>query len=384
MNKLYNTQKDFTIGFRKFLTQSVPNIRKTQLNILPHIILGMILSESCVPIDIAKELKNGFSFVQIDSIIKRIRRFFNNKLFKPYEFYNKLISFIINDFKLSHNDKNIYITFDHMFSKHNYTVFMFTMRIGTFGIPIWFKCFKDYSDNDAFKFETIEEGIKSVSNLFENTDFNLIFLADRWFGSPKILDIINSLGHTYCVRLKGNISVYFNNLKTKAKKLKHRKYHSVTHNDVSITSDRFKTTIVYSSTFNTSDPWIIATNDNANKAIKNYSYRFGSIECMFKSQKSNGFNLEKISNASLSYFETMYTCICTCVLYLTILGADFSKNTRCYKKIKIQTHKIYIVNKRKIKKRVMSLFNTGLTLFKLAFNSFIYIRIPLSFKLYDI
>ena len=110
MNKLYNTQKDFTIGFKKFLLQAIPNIRKTQLNIFPYIILGMILSESCVPVDIAKELKSGFSFVQIDSIIKRIRRFFNNKLFKPYEFYNNLISFVINDFKLSHTDKNIYIT----------------------------------------------------------------------------------------------------------------------------------------------------------------------------------------------------------------------------------------------------------------------------------
>ena len=88
-------------------------------------------------------------------------------------------------------------------------------------------------------------------------------------------------------------------LSVKAKKLKHRKYHSVIHANVYITDDRFKTNIVCSSTSNTNDPWIIATNCNTSKAIKSYAYRFASIEAMFKAQKGNGFNLEKISNSNL-------------------------------------------------------------------------------------
>ncbi len=384
MNKLYNTQESFTSKFSAFLKCAIPDIRKTQLNIIPFIILSMILSESCVPLDMAKVLKNEFSSIQSDSVVKRIRRFFSNNLFKPYDFYQKLIIFVLNTYKSKHEDKIVYITFDHMFSKHNYTVFMFTMRIGTFGIPIWFKCFKDISNNDAFKFNTIKNGIQSVSDLFKNTDFKLVFLGDRWFGSSKIFDIINSLGHIYCIRLKGNIVVYKNGEKLNAKKLKHRKYHSVIHKDVLITDNRYKTNIVYSSSENTKDPWIIATNGDTSKAIKSYSYRFGSIENLFKVQKSNGFNLEKVSNSNLESFETMYTMVCTCVLYLVILGTDYSKNTRCYKNVKIETHKTYNIDGKKTKKRIMSLFNTGLTLFKRAFNSLIYIRIPVSFKLYDI
>lgn len=385
MNKLYNTQLHLTSGFTKFFLKAIPDIRKSHLNILPFIIFGMIISESCVPSDIAKVLKDYFSSIQFDSVSKRIRRFFSNKLFNPYLFYHKFITYILSSFKSKHPDKFIYITFDHMFSKHNYTVLMFTMRIGSFGIPIWFKCFKNYSNNDAFKFKSIKDGISSVSSLFKNTDFKLVFLADRWFGSSKILDFIDSLGHTYCVRLKGNIWVYFENgSKIKAKKLKHRKYHSVIHHNVFITNDHFKTNVVYSSTYDTKDPWIIATNGNTSKALKCYSYRFGSIECMFKAQKSNGFNLEKISNSSLGSFTTMYTCVCTCITYLTILGVDFFKNTNCYKNVKIESHKNYLIDGKKVKKRIMSLFNLGLTLFKRAFNSIIYIRIPLSFKLYDI
>lgn len=384
MFKLYNNQIDFATKFTKFLKDAIPDIRKTQLNIIPYVILSMLLSESCVPLDMAKVLKDEFSSIQSASIVKRFRRFFSNKLFNPYIFYQKLIIYVLNSFKSKHEDKVIYITFDHMFSKHNFTVLMFSLRVGTFGIPIWFKCFKNVSNNNAFKLDTMRNGILSVSNLFINTDFKLVFLADRWFGSPKILDIIHSLGHIYCVRLKGNMIVYQDGNRLNAKNLKHRKYHSVIHKNVFITKDRYNTNIVYSSTNNTSDPWIIATNGNTSKAIKSYSYRFGSIECLFKAQKSNGFNLEKISNSSLKSFETMYTCICVCVLYSTILGIDYSKNTACYKDVNLETHKTYIIDEVKVKRRVMSLFNVGLTLFKLAFNSPVYIRIPVSFKLYDI
>ena len=56
----------------------------------------------------------------------------------------------------------------------------------------------------------------------------------------------------------------------------------------------------------------------------------------------------------------MYTMACTVVLFLTIIGADYSKNTKCCKNKKIVTHIVY---KNKGKVRVMSLFKIDLTLF---------------------
>ena len=73
-----------------------------------------------------------------------------------------------------------------------------------------------------------------------------------------------------------------------------------------------------------------------------------------------------------------------CLCNLTLLGADYSKNSRCYKNEKIETHKTYMINGKRIKKRIMSLFNTGLTLFNRAFCSCKYIRLPFTFILYDI
>ena len=188
MTKLYNTQTEITNKIREFLKISIPNLRKTQLNIILEILFGMISSESVVTTDIAKCLKDDFSFIQLESIKKRIRRFFNNKLFDPENFYNSLIRSVISSYKKKHKDNRIHITFDHMFSHDNYVTLMFTMRVGKQGIPLWFKSFKqEYINKDislekggtiTFNETLIINGIKHVSALF-GEKFDLIFLADR-------------------------------------------------------------------------------------------------------------------------------------------------------------------------------------------------------------
>ena len=120
----------------------IPNPSKTQLNIIPEILFGTISSEFVVSTDIAKCLKNEFSFIQLESIQRRICRFFNNELFDHEDFYNSLIISVISKYKLKHKDKRSHITFDHMFSHDNYVTLRFTMRVGKQGIPIWFKSFK--------------------------------------------------------------------------------------------------------------------------------------------------------------------------------------------------------------------------------------------------
>lgn len=385
MNIIYNTQEDFASKIKDFLIKVFGKFRKTQLKIIPYIILGMICAESTVAGDIARELKNDFSLVQYESVIKRIKRFFTNKLFNPYEFYDKIIRYVISNYKKKHINNKVHIVFDHMFSNDNFTIFMISMRTGTQCIPLWFRCFKGNKDSDAFATSLLKEGISYVSSLFDNS-FELIFLADRWFGSTTLMEHIASLGHFYCIRLKQNIKVFTTNKKTgeldckSVGDLQSYQHHSNIIPNIEITDKKYKTNIVISKKKGTNEPWILATNDTPTMAINNYSKRFGGIETLFKNQKSNGFYLENVSNASLKYFESMYTIVCFAILFLTIIGADFSKNTKCYKNVKITTHKN--INGKKI--RVMSLFNTGLTLFKLAFCSQKHIRIPYNFILYDI
>ena len=380
MTQVYNTQKQFASRFNDFLKDCIPNLRKTQLNILPHVIWGMINAESSVASDIAKHIKGqGFDEIQFDSKVKRIRRLFNNKLFEPYTFYDHIIRFVIANYKKKHKDNRVHIIVDHMFSHNNYTVFMISMRIGEQDIPLWFRCFKGKPD-DAFQESLILEGIDYVINLFKDKSYNLIFLADRWFNSVNLMKFIEDAGHTFVFRLKKNMKALIYDKKEKhdiwkwLDEIPNYKHHSVCYDNILLTDAEFSCKLVYST-------WILATNGDYKHTINDYSYRFGGVESIFKNQKSNGFYIESVNNATQKSFTTMYTLVCVSVLFLTILGCEYSKNKKTYKDVKIETHKNY---KKKGKIRVMSLFQTGLTLFKQAINSFKYIYIPIRFILYDI
>ena len=116
MYKVYNTQDDIASNIKNFLLKVDPNFRKTQLKIIPFIVLGMILASSSVSSKIASNLKGDFSLIKFDSVTKRIKRFFSNKLFNPYSFYDLIIRFVISNYKVKHSDKRVHIIFKKSFT----------------------------------------------------------------------------------------------------------------------------------------------------------------------------------------------------------------------------------------------------------------------------
>lgn len=128
MVKLYNTQANLASDLSNFFKNVVPNISKPHLKIVPYIILGMVQSESVVTPDIVKTFKGDFSFVNPFSSIRRLERFFNNTNFNVYTFYDAIIKHVISNYKLK--NKNVYISFDHMFCRDSFTIFLISLRIG--------------------------------------------------------------------------------------------------------------------------------------------------------------------------------------------------------------------------------------------------------------
>lgn len=128
MFKLYNTQSNLASNLSKFFKNIVPDISKPHLKIIPYIILGMVQSESVVTSDIVKKLKGDFSLVNPSSTIRRLERFFNNPNFDIYSFYDSIIEFVISNYIPTYN--NIYISFDHMFCRDSFTIFLMSLRIG--------------------------------------------------------------------------------------------------------------------------------------------------------------------------------------------------------------------------------------------------------------
>lgn len=127
MNKLYNTQKNLASDLANFF-KKVSNVTKPQLKIIPYIILGMIEAESVVTADIVKKLKGNFLKVFPASTTRRLERFFNNPKFNVYKFYDEIIREVIKNYKI--NKKEIHITMDHMYCRDDFTVLVFSMRLG--------------------------------------------------------------------------------------------------------------------------------------------------------------------------------------------------------------------------------------------------------------
>ena len=384
MNQVYNTQDNISSSLINFL-KKVGVWRKSQLKIIPFIVIGMILAESVVSSDIAKKLKNSFSFVNHDSITKRLYRFFNNKLFNPYSFYDSIIRYVINHYKLKHEDGKLYISLDHMFCRDKFAILLFSLSVGKQSIPLWFRCFKGYRNPDAFKQDLFIQGIDYVYDLFKDKNYKIIFTADRFFNSSSLLKHIEDIGCFYCVRAKTTYKVFIFDKKENhyvwkyISDLPHYVYHSVQY-DIFYTRHLFKTSLVISKSDGTKDPWYLLTNLSYNETIKVYGKRFGSIEFLFKEQKSNGFNLEKTATSNIKAFESLYALCPFSHLFITIIGVYYNvhKSGRSYK-----TKIVDVKNYNKSKRRIRSYFEVGLILFNKAYNSSLYIYIPFTFILYD-
>ncbi len=381
--KLYYTHDKISSFFKhifgKIFSLSVPHLKN-----LSSIITAMIDAESVVSADIARKFKDTSYPIFLSSLERRFMRFFSSFSNVAYKFYASLIQFIISRYRIKHADKKVHISFDHMFCKDKFTILLFALRLGKQGIPLWFRCFKNRHNSDAYKFDLIKEGILFCKNLFP-VDSHIIFLADRWFTHTEILSYIQDINAFFCVRTKSFFTFSFfdenQNLCTQhLRDIKPLKHSGKYLNDVLFTRKLFKTNIVVAKANDSGDTWYLVTNDSPNRAVRNYSYRFGSIESIFKNQKNNGFRLESTNTHKIENFISLFTIMCVALVWLTIIGIDYSKNKHHYC--------LNIRDSRKLKSgkivRKYSFFRLGLTIFNLVYYNYSSFKLKFDFLLYDI
>lgn len=381
--KVYYTQEKIASDFTDFF-KFIFKLSKPILKVLSFVVIGMISAESIVTSDISRKLKDDFSYIQLDSIERRFRRFFKSFYPFSYKFYAAFINYIVLKFSVKHSDNKVHISFDHMFCKDKFTILLFSLRVGKQGIPIWFRCFKGTHNPNAYSLDLIKEGISYCANLFSNKNYHVIFLADRWFPHVDILKHISSLNCFFVIRSKSFFTFsYYNSsgifVTEHLRDIKPIVQHSKIFRDAYYTRRKFKTNIVVSNS-STPEPWYLITNDNPSIAIKSYSYRFGSVECIFKSQKSNGFRLESTNTQKIEHFISMFTIMCVALVWLIIIGVDYSKNKKNYS-IKIRDVK---KGKNTSKTRLISYFNIGLTLFNRCYYNSVNFTLKFNFVLYDV
>ena len=239
-----------------------------------------------------------------------------------------------------------------------------------------------------FSEKVIFSVIKDVINLLSPLNTKITFLGDRWFCNLKLMKLINDLGHFFCIRAKvnSNIKVFVYDKKEKHKiykkfiDFKIWKNKSLYYNDLELGDFHFKCNLSIARGKSSDDPWFILSNIVPNQALREYAHRFGAIEFLFKSQKTNGFNLEKTKTRNLHAYENLYSLVCFCCVWLSIIGIDYTKN---YTHVKNKLN-IRFVKRTKNNKpiRILSMFNLGLTIFRRCLNSYIDYRIKCNMQLY--
>ena len=227
----------------------------------------------------------------------------------------------------------------------------------------------------------IKEGIREIYDLFKSKDCSIIYLADRWFQNYEIMRYIEEIGATYCIRIKSNLGFYiydYGELAGSAKDVVAKEEEQY-FDKVMLTRHRYMTKLAVSKKESDKEAIYVLTNAKVEDGIKNYSYRYGSIEFVFKNQKTNGFHLESTKMRNLQSFKTMFGLMCVAMLWVTILGVEYSVNVEKQEnKVKIRWYK------RGKNERRISLFKTGLLYFNLCFNSCGGLRIESNFLLYEI
>ena len=364
---------------------------------VPHIITSIINAENVTTLDISKCYIDDSFLSNKSSIEKKLWRFFNNK-FNGIKFFNSSIKYINNNNIRCMRLNKLVVVFDHMYMKNNFVTLMFTLKVGKQSIPIWFKCDKTKSNRHyeideltkkcLFSEKVIFNGINEVIELLSPLNAKITFLADRWFCNLKLMKFIHAKGQYFCIRAKvnSNIRVYIYDKKEKHKIYKKftdfpiRKHTSLYYENIELGDFHFKCNLSIARGKLSDDPWFILSNIEPNLALREYGHRFGAIEMFFKSQKTNGFNLEKTKTRNLHAYENLYSLFCFAGLWLTINGIDYTKNyTHVKKNLNIRFVK-YDKNKKPI--RILSLFNLGLTIFKMCYNSFINFKIKNNMQLY--
>ena len=223
-----------------------------------------------------------------------------------------------------------------------------------------------------------------ISSLLKNTILFSWLIAG--FPILKFYLIFSLFGCFFCIRAKSFFTSSFYNSRGKfvtqhLRDIKPVAQHSKVLKDVLFTRSLFKTnTVVPTYSNHPNDICYLVTNDNTSYATKNYSYRFGSIECIFKSQKSNGFRLESTNTKLVEHFISLFTVMYVALIWLSIIGSDYTRNKKGYH-IKVRD-----VHQHKGKKptRHYSIFNLGLTIFNLCYYNYVNFTLKFNFVLYDI
>lgn len=140
-----------------------------------------------------------------ESLVNRIRRFFNSHKWDYLLAQLSLAQFILN--RLNRKHITIHVLTDFTYLKDKWRILSFAIPIGGRAIPILaIPVSKDAFSNLEWKSE-VDLLINAISLLLRLLPKGTIFTFDREFTFPKLMEFLEANGMYFVIRLKKTVSV---------------------------------------------------------------------------------------------------------------------------------------------------------------------------------
>ena len=159
-------------------------------------------------------------------------------------------------------------------------------------------------------------------------NLTIFFAADRFYGHPKLINLVKRKGWSYAFRLKDYLNVYYMGEKFKTRDILTRFPRGCTH--AHLTATKVETSIHAMQDKGQKEPWIIAVDGEPKIAkVRKYCERW-AIEPMFRDLKSSGFNITETKLQRVDRIERLILCAVIALLLCILLAVEKEPDWKKY------------------------------------------------------
>lgn len=253
-----------------------------------------------------------------------INRLLSNPRIDPVLVMGGYVSEVID--KLLSNGQTIVLMMDQSKISDGFECLMVSLRMGNRAIPV---AWRVVETKGSIGFDIQESLLNSVLSMLPS-DIELLFSADRFYGTSALVDWCQRQGWQYRIRLKGNLIFQHQNSE-------------ITGNDaVKLGLDKLENAIFNNTNIPTNigiinekghqEPWMIAMDCQPSKyKTLDYGMRWG-IESLFSDLKSRGFGITKTKLKHPDRIERLMLVLAIATYWAVSTGMRTEDNQRTYTK----------------------------------------------------
>lgn len=252
------------------------------------------------------------------SIIRRFRRFLDNKRIEVHPLYAPLFAQALQGW----DKKTVYVALDTSMLWNTYCIVRLSLVYRGRAVPIVWSVLEHGSASVAY--DVYQALLDQAAQLLFPFHCNVIFLADRGFADTKLMRHLRKLGWHFRIRIKESFWIYRPGQRPrKVNNIKLAAGHTLFWHNVQITQERFGNVhLALGRTLHSKERWVVISDEpTCLETFQEYGLRF-DIEENFLDDKSNGFQLEASLIRSAKALERLCFVLAVTTLYLISQGTQ--------------------------------------------------------------